>query len=254
MRLRGQNGGGLSPDEGIEWLQAHTRPQKVADRDEFLVSLCRGVSILHVGAVDSGMLTRRMEDRKFLHQRVTEAASACVGVDVDAAGIQRLGELGITNIRHVDVESPGWSVEGGPFDLVLAADIIEHLTCPGNLLEGASRSMGPSSRLVITTPNAYRLENVLLARAGRELIHPQHSALYSPATLRAALTRHGFQVHSMFVYPGKGKATFRSGEAWTRRMGKLAYATLDAAAAFLLRSRSTYLADGLGVIATRRAG
>ncbi len=95
---------------------------------------------------------------------------------------------------------------------------------------------------------------LFLSSLNRELIHPQHSALYSPATLRAALTRHGFQVHSMFVYPGKGKATFRSGEAWTRRMGKLAYATLDAAAAFLLRSRSTYLADGLGVIATRRAG
>jgi hypothetical protein len=53
---------------------------------------------------------------------------------------------------------------------------------------------------VLTTPNAYRPLNVLAALTGRELIHPDHTALYSPQTLARLLGMNGWKIEWLGYY------------------------------------------------------
>lgn len=236
----------------VEWLHRLPRPRPVPDRDAHLLDLCRGRRVLHVGAVDSGLLSERLDRQHWLHAALCGAAQRCVGVDIDARGLERARGLGYTEMYLADVEQPDWAAPNGPFDVVLAADVIEHVASPGQLLHGVSRAMDPVGRLVLTTPNAYRIENAVLAWAGFELIHPQHILLFSPRTLLALLDRHGFEVEEVFVYPTTGSLEFRTGEGIRRRAGKVAYTLLDQTGRFLWGKRRGYLADGLGIVARRR--
>src|SRR5205809_7922889 len=46
------------------------------------------------------------------------------------------------------------------FDVILAADLIEHLSNLGSFLAACSRNLKPGSRLLITIPNCFNLFNI----------------------------------------------------------------------------------------------
>ena len=82
----------------------------------------------------------------------------------------------------------------GTFETIVAGEIIEHLDAPGPFLAAMLELAAPDSRLVLTTPNAYRLQNLLTPFSGHELIHPDHTAWHSPSTVRVLLERSGWRV------------------------------------------------------------
>ena len=83
------------------------------------------------------------------------------------------------------------------FDLIVAGEIIEHLTCPGKLLECARRHLAPRGKLALTCPNAnnilYFLENCLM---GREQDNADHTCLFSPTTMSVLLHKCGYRAVS----------------------------------------------------------
>jgi 2-polyprenyl-3-methyl-5-hydroxy-6-metoxy-1,4-benzoquinol methylase len=70
------------------------------------------------------------------------------------------------NILVGDVEKLEAVPVHGPFDVVVAGDIIEHITNPGAMLEGLKRLLTLSTRIIITTPHAFGLPNYLRYMAG----------------------------------------------------------------------------------------
>ena len=95
--------------------------------------------MLHLGCVDFSDLSthERVETaRHSLHWKLTEIANV-VGVDYSPAVVKEWRTLGIfTNIVAGDVEKLGELRLRGPFDVVVAGDIIEHLSNPGMMLDG----------------------------------------------------------------------------------------------------------------------
>ena len=59
---------------------------------------------------------------------------------------------------------------------------------------------GVADELVLTTPNAYRLLNFLAPLSGSELVHPDHTAWHSPATLRRLCEDAGWEVTRIAYY------------------------------------------------------
>jgi SAM-dependent methyltransferase len=84
------------------------------------------------------------------------------------------------------------------FDIVLAGDLLEHITRPGAMLESAKSLLKPNGRFIVSTNNAFGLHYQLRRWAGRYKEHFEHVCFYSPETLLHLFQRHGYRVVAMY--------------------------------------------------------
>lgn len=75
--------------------------------------------------------------------------------------------------QHFNIENDQFPYPGGEFDLVIFAEIIEHLlNDPCKVLREIKRILKPNGTLILTTPNVARLENVTRLISGTNLYDP----------------------------------------------------------------------------------
>jgi 2-polyprenyl-3-methyl-5-hydroxy-6-metoxy-1,4-benzoquinol methylase len=111
--------------------------------------------VLDVGCVSHDFHIHSGGKGMWLHDHVVEAAAECVGLDYDEVGIKAMRDAGY-DVVHADISGDLTPVtERGPFDVVVAGEIIEHLAAPQDLLAMARQVLRPGGQLVITTPNPY---------------------------------------------------------------------------------------------------
>jgi hypothetical protein len=176
------------------------RPQplprtRAVDRERFLVRSAGGRRIIHVGFCD---FETRERFGLWLHGRLSKSARQLVGIDVDVAGVEQAVAEGFEayaadctvpeDVRKLNLE---------PAEIVIAGEVIEHVDDPGGFLD-AMHLLG--DRLIVTTPNAASLLNVVGALRHMELIHPDHVSWFSAYTLTNLMRRHGWHVESMLAY------------------------------------------------------
>jgi predicted TPR repeat methyltransferase len=141
-----------------------------------------------------------------LHTQIMQYATAAYGLDIARTSIEFLQAQGIPNLFVGDVESFDPSQAGTGFDLIVAGEIIEHLSNPGQFLNAVTQHMGERTELILTTPNAYCLvRSAIYAVLGRDPVHPDHNYWYSRATLTSLLSKHGLVVTEFLFYPINGK-------------------------------------------------
>lgn len=87
-------------------------------------------------------------------------------------------------------------------DVVFAGDLIEHLSNPGLFLDQVRQNLKPGGRLIISTPNAFNLFNLVEKLTKNEpTVNREHTCYFNRKTLGALLERHGFEVIDVsFVY------------------------------------------------------
>ncbi|SRR5258706_5076391 len=179
-------------------------------RDLWLAECVSGRRVLHLGCTDNPFTLARLEKGDALHPVLERAASEIVGVDIDAEGL-RLLQQHCRKSRFVlwNVESTEKPVEiSGQFDVIVCADMIEHVSNPGLMLENIRDLLAPGGELLITTINAFAAK--LLARAlfRKEAVHYDHVAYYSFAMLKHLCARYGYSVadeHFMYLYPWRSR-------------------------------------------------
>ena len=155
-------------------------------RVERLVELCRGQRVLHVGCCDHLDLIRaKVPQGVYLHQQLSAVASRCVGMDINPEGIALLHELGFPEVFTPD------TVPDDDFDLCLLGDVIEHVGDVATFLKSMARYR--FERLVVATPNAFRLRNFL---SRGELINTDHRYWFSPFTLGKVAHDAGWRLES----------------------------------------------------------
>lgn len=179
----------------------HRLPRlRIVQREEYLLSRCQGKRVLHLGAVDyyNGEVCG-------FHKRLINIANYVAGIDIDNEGIYQARLAGIGDIHFGDLEKLGNMNISDQFDVVLATEVIEHLSNPGLLLEGVKRFIEPGVEMLVTTPNVFSFHRFLLTLGRLEYVHPDHVCYYSLITLRNLLQRHGFIVEDELAYVLEGK-------------------------------------------------
>jgi 2-polyprenyl-3-methyl-5-hydroxy-6-metoxy-1,4-benzoquinol methylase len=162
-----------------------------------IVEICRGRHVLHIGCV--GFTDLKTSDRvasakQSLHYALTKCART-IGVDYSEESIQYLSENGIfDNIVYGNAEklqelrlTPG-------FDVIVAGDIIEHLSNPGRMLDGIHALCRADTLVVITTPHAFGLLTFLRHLSNRFVEGREHVFTMNMQNLINLADRHGFEV------------------------------------------------------------
>jgi 2-polyprenyl-3-methyl-5-hydroxy-6-metoxy-1,4-benzoquinol methylase len=174
-------------------------------RVDYLKAVCRGKTVLHLGCSDYPYTADRVKKGSLLHLVLQDIAAELWGMDSDPAGLEALRSLGAKNLVHADLEELDKAVIDRRFDIILAGEVIEHLSNPGLFLRGIRRFMDQGTTLVLTTINAYGgLRMVIYALRGRggvsEPVHPDHVAYYSYATLSRLIEKEGLHVRKTHFY------------------------------------------------------
>jgi hypothetical protein len=112
---------------------------------------------------------------------ITLLHSAGQGKDIIAGDIQLLDQCELTL----------------PYDVILIADVIEHLSNPGLMLAQVRLLCGESTRVLITTPHAFGLLNYLRYMVGRFREGLDHVMTFNAQNIRHLLERYGFVVEAV---------------------------------------------------------
>ena len=185
---------------------------RLVNRKEYIKKLCKAKRVLHLGATDFPITEDAVKHGRLLHQELHQVADHLVGMDLAKEAIEWLSQnCALTNIVYGNIEN----LDDYPrehFDIIIAGEIIEHLSNPGQALNCLHSVMGKNAKIIITVPNAYSLKGFLRAVMKHELIHPDHTLHHSPHTLKTLLDRHGFLVDEYFscVNGGRGLAALLS--------------------------------------------
>lgn len=193
----------LGGTDSVSWLQPLPVEAPV-DRRELILGLCAGRRVIHLGFTDERQTETKLQEGRWLHAALADVSAELVGLDLDAAGVEQAKAAGyeayLVDVQdHLALAALGLE----PADVVVAGEIIEHLESPGPFLRAVAPLLKPDGRLVVTTPNAYRVPGFLAPVLGQELIHPDHVGIHSIHTLRTLGTRAGYHVERLGYYQNR---------------------------------------------------
>jgi len=161
----------------------------VQSRLDILKTECAGKRVIHLGAADhKGLIASKISAGIWLHGVISEVASECVGVDVDADVVAHVTrEHGVANMIPGNIFDDA-IVESfrskGEWDVMLLGEILEHIPNPVQFLSDIRQKYSGTVReIIITVPNALRISNFLNAFRGFEAINTDHKFWFTPYTL-----------------------------------------------------------------------
>jgi SAM-dependent methyltransferase len=222
---------------------------EIVDRIAHLTERARGRRVIHVGFADVSFHDDQLATESWLHQHLAEVADSLVGIDLDAGAVEKARAQGYEAYAAdcTDVEQLA-ALHIEPADLVIAGEVIEHVGAPGSLLTALRTVCAPDGALVVTTPNAYGLLNVVASIGGFELNHPDHVVMFTWRTLTSLMARCGWEPVAAHTYVPQ----VRKLPTASRKLRFLAGGarTVLGLERFLGRVGAPFSADGLIVEAT----
>ncbi len=161
-------------------------------REEIIVDLCRDRRVIDIGCVNHE--ASKIADDHWLHGKILNVASECLGVDNDAPGVDAMRELGF-DVVLADITGDLSSVRAsGPFDVMVAGEVIEHLGDPEALLRAASELLTPEGKLIITTPNPFAPWRAFAGMRRQTWENVDHVVLLFPSGMVELAERCGLRV------------------------------------------------------------
>lgn len=147
-------------------------------RERFILERVKGRRILDIGCTGP------------MGQAIKKLASIYYGMDKDVETGREYQKIDIDKANFL----PLFDV-----DLVVAGEVIEHLSNPGHFLDMLKIYKCP---IVLTTPNAFSAVGHYWTGRGAENVNPEHVAYYSWHTLKTLVERHGYEITEWYWYNG----------------------------------------------------
>jgi SAM-dependent methyltransferase len=134
-----------------------------------------------------------MNSTDFLHRRLTDVASRCLGIDISAEAIDAMKSVGMDNVACADACALPDDFDA-KFDVIIAGEVIEHLPNPGTFMAQSARCLRSGGALVVTVPNAFNILRLWGVLRGREMVHRDHCYYFSAKTGARLASLYGFQL------------------------------------------------------------
>lgn len=189
---------------------------------EKICDMSKGRRVLNVGAAGNATVYRDHGRIGWLHARLSESAAHLIGLDIDADEVEIAREMGFDmiagNAETIQLDEH--------FDLIILADVLEHVDNPGLLLQNMiDHLMSEDSRIVVTTPNATAMGSIVRSLLSRPMnTYWDHVATYLPEHLQAICDRHDYLLEeiAMFSFADERTPLVRLKSHMIRWMGSIA--------------------------------
>jgi len=170
-----------------------------------ILELAQNKRILNVGAAGNASDYAQIGMEQWLHAKLGQVAAALVGLDLDPREISVARNMGY-DIHYGNCETENL---GQKFDLIVMADVLEHVGNPTLALQNMFRHLDHEGKIVITTPNATFLGNILngLLRRGPN-VYWDHVQLYTPENIQALCDREGWRLEGTRFFSLYDRRTF----------------------------------------------
>jgi SAM-dependent methyltransferase len=154
-----------------------------------MIPAVQGRNVLYIGCVD-GNPENFLKHQSF-QQALCHHASSLLGVYALEEQVEQLKKAGqeavAANVEEMDL--------GTTFDVVVAADNIEHLSNCGRFVEGIRRHLAPEGRFLVSTPNPLGLVRLLELLAYRSTkANVEHTGWFTAQVLDQLARRHGLRL------------------------------------------------------------
>ena len=159
--------------------------------------LIEGKKVIHVGCLDHvPLIPKRIEDGEWVHALVTDAASKCIGIDINKEGVEYAKkEIGYDNVVYADLTGdivP--EIANEEWDYILLGEIVEHLDNPVKFLSSIKEKYGDKiDKIIVTVPHAFSLHNFQTSKQKIELINSDHRFWFTPFTIAKIMSMSGIE-------------------------------------------------------------
>lgn len=183
-----------SPEYALKMM--HELPDAVTiDRAQFIISRAKDKAVLDIGA--SGAL----------HEALKAAAKRVYAIDKPAHGGTSMcvdrADFDLDDVTQAGLPAFPWGSDDGPaVELVVAGEVVEHLSNPGHFLKRL-RSAYANVPVIVTVPNAFTVAGRKHMEDGVENVNLDHVAWYSWHTLKVLVERAGYTVREFYWYNGE---------------------------------------------------
>lgn len=174
------------------------------DRIRYITAACVDRRVLDLGAMDETAWQSKQGRGTWMHEEIARVARQVEGVDsseaVPAAGLSTAANA---RIRRGDITNPERLLEESEEvpEVIVAGELIEHLESPLQLLRSFAKIPKLAGRtLILSTPNATAVHNLLVGLARRESTHHDHLCILSYKTLTTLCRRAGFREWDIIPY------------------------------------------------------
>lgn len=162
-------------------------------RIDLMKKYVEGKSVLDIGCIDHDL--NRTGGKNWLHNNLKKIAGDLTGMDYLESEVKTLQSKGY-NIIYGNAENFHIPKK---FDVIVAGELIEHLSNAGNFLDVAKEHLNVDGKLIITTPNVFAMGNILRIfkmMLGRKIKtdNSEHVGWYNKQNLCQLASRHGYKI------------------------------------------------------------
>lgn len=181
-----------------------TNKSDFLNRDDYLLHLSKNKNIMHLGFVDHiPLINEKIKKGNWLHKKLMDTAKICFGVDINKEGIDYIQEkYNYPNLYAIDIISDSLPAEikNEKIDYLLIPDVIEHIGNPVAFLQAIREKLTNVDKVILTTPNALRLNNFQFSLKNIECINTDHRFWFTPYTLSKIAIDAGYEIEKIGFY------------------------------------------------------
>jgi 2-polyprenyl-3-methyl-5-hydroxy-6-metoxy-1,4-benzoquinol methylase len=158
-------------------------------RTDDILDLVDGPAVLDVGCAGHHVKPGKPG---WLHGKLRERFQV-TGIDISESNIALMRSIGFDDVH---VQSADSFALGRQYNTVVAGEVIEHLSNPGQFLARVRAHLVPGGRLVLSTPYGFSLMHSLYAANyfPKTCENAEHTCWFCPSTIRELARREGFVV------------------------------------------------------------
>ena len=174
--------------------------QRPVNRLTYISQFCKNKKALDIGCYDETAIKLKKNNGYWLYDLIAKEAKEVIGID-SSDKIKSVIKTGPNSkiIRKDLYELDKSFATANKVDVIVAGELIEHIPDVMKFLH-LLKKLYPKKTLLLTTPNATSLTNILLAILSRESNHKDHIQIFSYKTLHALCIKNGFKKFKIIPY------------------------------------------------------